>query len=709
MSVDDQRAPRQDLTPLLHARSVAIVGISQPQRFGGILFSNLQSSGYAGRIFGVNPRYETLYDRPCYSSLGELPQRPDCALLAVPSQRVVEALEEAGACGIPSAVIFASAWSDPSEQPSLQSRLRQVAQDHEMVVCGPNCMGFVSVARRLAVSGYATSPDTPAGNVTLISHSGSVWEASLQNRRGVAFNYIVSSGNEMVTGVADYMQFALADESTRVIGLFLEAVRDPQTFTAALAEAAERDVPVVVLKTGRSERGARLANAHSGALAGEDAAHDALFAHYGVRRVTSLDEMMDALELFAAGMRPRTTTASALLDSGGQRAHMVDLAEAEGVEWGAIRPSTEARLRELLEPGLEPINPLDAWGTGAAADDVYAECLLALDADPSTGLTLFAVDLCPIEDADPFYLSIVADVRDRLRNPLAFVVHSSATASDLQATRLRAMGVPVLMGTETGLRAVRHVLEYAAFQRGRAEVTVGSERERSQPENLAELRRQLAATADALDEHASKELLRAYGLTTTRERLVDQLDEALRAADEIGYPVALKTAAGDLHKTEHRGVRLGLANPDELSAAYRDIAARLGPRVLVQEMIPQGVELILGVVNDPQFGPMLTLGTGGIFVEILKDVRMLLLPTTPDAIREALSSLRGSALLRGARGRPPADTKAVVLAGMGLAALAADLGDVIGEIDVNPLMALPDRAVVVDALIVPKTTDESRR
>ena len=401
MDSSDRQRPRQDLTPLLHARFVAIVGISGPERFGGFLFQNLIALGYEGAIHGVNPRYQTLYDRPCYGSLSELPEGPDCALLAVPNSRLLPSLEEAGACGIPAAVIFASAWSDPDEEPTLQTRLTEVARAHDMVVCGPNCMGFVSAGRRLAVSGYKVNPATPAGNVAVISHSGSIWEAILQNRRGVAFNSIVSSGNEMVTTTADYMQFALADESTRAIGLFVEAVRDPETFIAALAEAADRDVPVVALKTGRTERGARLAKAHSGALSGEDAAHDAIFAEYGVRRVTSVDEMLDTLELFATGMRPKTRFVSSLLDSGGQRALLVDLAEAEGVEFAPIREGTRAALAALIAPDLEPINPLDAWGTGSAAEDIYAECLLALDADPATGLTLFAVDLYPVEDDSP--------------------------------------------------------------------------------------------------------------------------------------------------------------------------------------------------------------------------------------------------------------------------------------------------------------------
>lgn len=701
--------PRQDLAPLLRAKSVAIVGLSGPERFGGILFANLVKSGYEGRIDGVNPRYETLYDRPCYASLRDLPEQPDCALIAVPNARLVDTLQEAADCGIPAAVIFASAWSEPGVEPSLQHQLQEIALANAMVVCGPNCMGFVSTANRLAVSGYSVNPGTPAGSVALISHSGSVWEGFLQNDRGVAFNYIVSPGNEMVTSVADYMHFALADESTHAIGLFLETVRDPDTFLAALEEAAERDVPIVVLKTGQSERGARLARAHSGALAGDDATYDAIFARFGVRRVTSIDEMIDTLELLSTGMRPKQSAIAALLDSGGQRAHMVDLAEAVGVEFGAIGSDTEARIQAVLDPGLDPINPLDAWGTGNSAEAIYTESLLALDADPSIGLTLFAVDLPPTDDEDASYPRIAEAVLGQLHNPLAFLLHSSASASAYQTSWLRRLGIPVLMGTETGLRAARHALEYAAFQQRRLRASSDEERQGPPLERVEALRRELSGAEDALDEHASKQILRLYGLTPTRESTADNLEDALRAASEIGYPVALKTASGDLHKSERGGVVLGLANSDDFTTAFRDFEARLGTRVLVQEMVPDGCELILGLVSDAQFGPMLAIGTGGIFVEVLKDFRLLPLPTTSQAVADAIASLRGAALLQGARGRPHADVKAIVRAAMGLASLAGDLGDLIAEVDVNPLVALSDRAVVVDALIVPKTPGTQTR
>ena len=708
MPASEEPAMRQDLAPLLHAESVAIVGISGPERFGGNLYQNLVAANYPGRIYGVNPRYESLYEQPCYASLADLPERPDCVLLAVPNARLEAAFEEAAACGIRAAVLFANAHEEKVEgEASLQSRLAETARAHQMVVCGPNCMGFFAPGLHFPVSGYETDPATLGGHVTLVSHSGSVWEACLQNRHGVRFNYVISSGNEMVTSVADYMHFALGQESTRCIGLFLEAVRDPEGFESALAEAARRDVPVVVLKTGRSERGARMTLAHSGALSGEDGAYRALFDHYGVSRVDSLDELLDSLELFASGMRPPRPGLSALLDSGGQRALMVDLAERCGVTFTDIDASTRAALTDILEPGLEATNPLDAWGTGNAAEDIYSRSLLALDADPGTGLTLFAVDLlCIDEGADFNYPEIAAPLKGQLQKPLAWLVHAATSASDGQLAKLRGLGIPVLMGTETGLRAAGHLLRYAAFQRELAERDAEADSP-APPAGGADRRARLRAAGGPLDEAASKQVLSAYGIEVTREHRVEDLAAAVTAAAEIGYPVALKTAApGALHKSDSDGIRLDLADAAALSAAYEDLAGRLGPRVLVQEMVPDGIEMLLGVSRDPQFGPLLTLGMGGIFVEVLKDVRMLWLPTTEAAVRHALAQLRGATLLGGVRGRPAANLDAVVAAALGLSTLIEELGDEIAEIDINPLIALSDRAVAVDALIVPTDPED---
>jgi acyl-CoA synthetase (NDP forming) len=498
------------------------------------------------------------------------------------------------------------------------------------------------------------------------------------------------------------MQHALSDPTTKAMGLFLETVRDPETFELALAEAAERDIPIAVLKTGRTKRGARLALAHSGALAGEDAAYDALFARYGVRRCFSLDEMMDTLEIFGSGLRPPTNAVAAIHDSGGQRSLMVDLADTVGVEFAEISPQTTRKLESVLEPGLLPINPLDAWGTGNDADRIYVDCLLALDSDPATGLTIFACDLPCMDDASNYYPEIIASVHERLSKPLVFMVHLTAAASAPQAGHLRELGVPVLVGTETGLRAAAHLLAYCRFQRERASQEKPSTRSGLDLEGVERIREALSSSDAVLGEHESKQILESYGLSSPLEIPVASAGEAVRAADEIGYPVALKTAGGELHKSDRGGVVLGLGGPAAVETAYTEMKQTLGSAALVQEMAPEGTDLLLGMVNDPQFGPMLTLGIGGIFVEVLEDVRTLKLPTTASEVGEALASLRGAALLRGARGRPAVDLGMVATAALGLSQLALDCADLVQEIDINPLRALADRALVLDALIVKK-------
>jgi acyl-CoA synthetase (NDP forming) len=655
----------------------------------------------------VNPAYETLYGERVYSTLSDLPHRPDCAVLALPNRHLESVMLEVASLGIPAAVIFASAHS--GKNGGLEERLATIARENGIAVCGPNCMGFLSFEQKLTISGYPVTPGTPAGSVTLISHSGSVFDSLWQNDRQIAFNYVVSSGNEMVTTMADYMLFALENSSTRVIALFLETVRDPQRFQQALAEAARRDVPVVALKVGRSEQGARLAQAHSGALAGQDAAYDALFARYGVRRVLSLDEMMDTLELMATGARPRRRTMAALLDSGGERAMLADLAQAQGVPFAPLSDATRQRLAQVLEPGLEPANPLDAWGTGNAYDEIYRDCLRALDANEETGLNVFAVDLMRASNIPPTYVDVVRTLRGSLQNPLLFLTNVTSAVGRDQAAALREMGVPVLMGTETGLRAIDHLFQYCRFQEqrdARREERRSDQLDPLSADAVASWRRRLREAGGALDEATSLQLLQAYGIPVASSRIVDSSQQAVAVAGELGYPVVLKTATGHGHKSELDGVRLNLSDEAAVQAAYASLSQRLGARMLVQRMAPSGIELFAGLIQDPQFGTFLSLGIGGIFVEILRDTRLLMLPLAATELREALLGLHGAPLLLGARGAAAVDLDAVVAALMRLAALAADLGDAISELDINPLIAHAKGVVAVDALVIPRAGPE---
>ncbi len=690
---------------MLNAKSLAVVGISGPDRFGGQVYANLQYYGYGGKIYGVNPRYETLYDQKIYSSLSDLPEVPDCAILALPNSRLLPIIEEASELSIPSAIIYASAYGEENGT-SLQDALARTAEKSGMMICGPNSMGLISFTHKLPMSGYSIIPGTPVGNITFISHSGSVWEAIMQNNRGIHYNFVISAGNEMVTTLADYMLFALSDPGTKVIGVFMETVRDPDRFCQALEIAANQDVPVVAFKVGRSKRGAQLTQAHSGALAGKDATYDALFKYYGVQRVRSLDEMMDTLELFNADYRPKNSNLSAILDSGGERTMLVDLAEDQGIEFTELNSKTITKLEEMLEPGVEVGNPLDAYETDNNITQVFRGSMEAFDADPNSGLIILCVDLYRIGNQSSNNVSIIDSLKEKFKNPFVVVTNVSATASEILTARLREAGIPVMMGTATGVRAIKHLFDYAEFQRELQENNEQSSKlilaNLPSKDKITEIRKQLENAKSALGEVDSKQILSEYGIRVSKEQIANSLDQALEASDEIGFPVVLKTAAGATHKTEVKGIHLNLSNPEELTSAYKDLEARLGSQVVVQEMISEGVELLLGVIDDPQFGSLLMVGIGGILVEVMKDAQLIWLPTDAEKVEKAIRGLKFAEILNGVRGQEKSDLNTIVETTLRLAQFAVDCGDLIAELDINPLITGPKGAVVVDALIIPK-------
>jgi acetate---CoA ligase (ADP-forming) len=390
------------LAALLEARSVAVVGASaRPGSFGRQLVAQLFGGGYRGAVHLVNPRYREVAGRPCHPSLAELPGQTDLAVLAVPNAALEAQLSAAAGAGIPSATIFASCLEpDPSPNraaPSgglpLAERLRAIAAGAGMAVCGGNGMGFFNLEQSLRVCGFPEPADLEPGPVAVISHSGSVFSALLHNDRGLRFNLVVSPGNELVTTAAAYLDHALDLPSTRVVALFLETVRDPGRFRAALAKAVARGVPVVALKVGRGRAARAMVAAHSGALAGEDGAYQALFDAYGVSRVATLDELADTCELLAAGRRAHPGGLAAIHDSGGERAHLLDLAQELRVPLAGISEPTRRRLAAVLEPGLPAVNPLDAWGTGNDADQIFRACIRALLEDPDTAALAVDLDL----------------------------------------------------------------------------------------------------------------------------------------------------------------------------------------------------------------------------------------------------------------------------------------------------------------------------
>jgi acyl-CoA synthetase (NDP forming) len=482
-----------------------------------------------------------------------------------------------------------------------------------------------------------------------------------------------------------------------VVALFLETVRDPAHFQDALAAAAEREIPIVALKVGRHEQSKRLVEAHSGALAGSDAAFEALFDAYGVARVATLDELADTAELFAGGRRAASGGLAAIHDSGGERALIVDVAADVGIDFATLSEPTIARLETVLEQGLSATNPLDAWGTGNDAEQIFRDCMDALLDDPQTAALAFCVDMTTENEGVGSYVQTALDVYPKTTKPMAMLGNLASAIDRADSARLREAGIPVLEGTTTGLCAFRHLFALRDFAaRSRPPATAIDVA-------LSRRWRDRMTGEHHLSSDEALELIRDYDLPAVAATRATSAPEALRAAEAIGWPVALKTgASGIAHKTEVRGIVLGITNGDLLRAAYEDISARLGPEVIVTGMAPAGIEIALGIVRDEQFGPLVMVAAGGVLIEVLEERVFVLPPVDHERAVGMLRRLRLWHLLNGVRGEPPADIDAVAESIVALSRLADDLGGVIDALDVNPLIAGPDGCVAVDALVVPR-------
>ena len=508
---------------MLEARSVAVVGASVKEgSLGRQMVVELQRGGFEGDVFPVNPGYDEVLGLPCYPSVADAPgEGVDLAILGVANQRIEQAARDAVGAGARSLVTFSSLYEESPPEPGmppLTERIAAIAREAGMPLCGGNGMGFLHETVKLRATGFPTPDDLRHGPVTFISHSGSAFAALAFNDRGIGFNLLVSSGQELGATMDDYMPYALGRGETRVLGLLLETVRDPDGFREQLERAASQDVPVIALKVGRTEGSKAMVTAHSGALAGEHGAYEALFDAYGVHEVLTLEEMADAMELFSS---PRRVMGSAsgiasLHDSGGERALFVDLAHDLGVPFAAVMPETLARVDAALDPGLEAANPLDAWGTGIDADRIFVESLLALHDDPDTAAVAFAVDLTRQgEPYDEGYLQVAKDVWERTTKPFCVLSNLASAVALEEAAYLRDLGIPVLEGTSSGLVALRALLAHRDVRASRGAI----EPPPPVPDEVRERWRERLAAGDEIGELEGLALLADYGVPVVRGAL----------------------------------------------------------------------------------------------------------------------------------------------------------------------------------------------
>lgn len=680
-------SPKSAVAAMLQARSVALVGASpRPDSFGERMIIEARRS--SARMHLVNPRYDDIDGIPCAPSLAALDEPVDLVLLGVPDGALLGELKAAAAIGARSAVIFGSANGS-----QLRASVITTATDAAMAVCGAGCMGFVNNVTGLRALGYLEPDPLPAGGVSLVTHSGSAFSTLLRARRGFGYRLAVSSGQELVTNTADYVDHILTDDGTSLIALMLETPRSVNRLRSGLRRAADRDIPVVILPVGHSPRGRAMVAAHSGALAGDAAGWQAFCTDTGAVQVSDIAEFTDTIELFEAKRRrrPGTHGIATVHDSGAERALCADLAHDLGVEFTELAGQTLAAIGEQLDEGLTAGNPLDVWGTGTDTRELFGACLQAMVDDPGVAVTALAIDLVTEFDGDTAYADAILDVAATTDAPLAVLASVGSAIDAPTADRLRGNGIPVLENARSGIAALGHL---ACWPHPIAPAAPPLDDERRQ-------RWSARLAQPGWDAPAAFELLADYGIPVARSRAAHDLTGVLTAAEAVGYPVALKTLGAE-HKSDVGGVVLGIGDGPALQEAYLRMAEALGPGVSVDAMAAPGVEISVGVVRDDNFGPLVIVAAGGTLVELLADRAVACPPVTRQRAIGMLLSLRTAPLLAGWRGAPPVDVDALADVVVGFSHLATELGEELDAVEANPVIVSPSGAVAVDALVVPR-------
>ena len=702
---------------LLRPESIAIVGASDKVGPGLNAWLALQRVGYAGRVYLVNPSRAELLGQRTYPALDAIAEPIDAVFIAVPQAAVLNAVRAAAARGAGGAVVLSSGFGEAgAEGVRAQRELASIAETHGMAVCGPNCLGFLNFAGRAAAWGTTVPDDLPQGQVAAVVQSGSIGIALLNAGRQIGLSYLITSGNEAATAAADYIDYLVDDADVKVVIGFFEQLRHPRRFLQAARRAAILGKPVIVVKTGRSERGRQAVMAHTGAVAGSDRACEAAFRAAGVIRVGSLDELIEMAALCSElRARPRSRGVALLSPSGGEIALALDIAEAAGLELPPVGDGAP-ELAALL-PGFAHIaNPLDLTWAGLYDPAIARQCARILAAEPQVGTLVLLQDAprgLAAQQAQR-YTSLVRAVGQGARAaevPLVVVSNLAVDFHPAFEAAAREAGAPCLRGTAEGLLAVARFARWATSTlAGAGPDPARTPVSPARATAFACASRQWAAREKgrAPAEHEARALLALYGVEGPRERLVQDADHAVAAALEIGYPIALKAMVGGvLHKTEAGLVRVGLGSNEEVRAEARamlDRARATGERLLgllVQQSVQPIAELLVGGRVDPDFGPVVVVGGGGMLVELYEDVSLRLAPVSDETAREMIQETHAARLLGGWRGRPAGDLDAASRAVARLSEFLTDFSDEIGEVEINPLAVLERGATALDCLIVP--------
>lgn len=696
---------------LVAPETVAIVGLSRnPASFGGRTAANM--AHFSGRTFGVNPSGGTIHGFECFPTLAEIPAKIDCVVLAIPMDAVEGVVEQCATLGIGGCVIYASGFAETGREDriALQQRLVDIGRAADMRIVGPNCFGLINNISRAGLSfagRYGASPGR-SGPVGIVSQSGGLGQAVAQvTERGGAYSHFFAAGNSADVDVCDYVSFLAGDPDCGVIACVAEGIKDGERLLQAAEAARAADKPIVMYKIATGRAGAKAAMSHTGTLAGSNAAYDAAYRRAGIIKADNMEDVYTMSSFLAKAGRPKAPGVAGVAASGGACVIMLDKSEAAGVEMPPLAPRTRAALEQYVPDYGSVANPCDITA-GVASDGVaYSACVEALLADPSYASVVVMLPSIS-ETMTPRNLGLFSDLAAKAGKPVCFSWMSEWRGGPGAAETEADPHVALFQSTEQCFNTL------GAWQTWAAERPALRDRALSGSVATLEADKLLDAAGERLSEREGKAIVAAYGVPVAGDHVVQDVEAAVSAAEVVGYPVVLKIESADIaHKTEAGVVRLGLANADQVRAAYAEIVAaakRIEPApriagVLVQPMIGKGLELVVGAQNDPTFGPMVVVGLGGVLVEVLKDSATELAPVTPEQAGDMLRRLKGYKLLTGYRGSPAVDIAAVERIIVAISELAFDHADAIAEIDVNPIICSPERAIAVDALIVRRTLE----
>lgn len=711
MSAYQTPAPGAGMDAFFLPRGIAVIGASaDATKIGGRPVHLLRRHGYAGAIYPINPKGGEIQGLPAYARLADTPQAPELALIAVPASHAVQAVEDCAARGVRAVVVLSSGFAEAgAEGAAWQAAMRATALRHGMRLLGPNCLGTVGVAERaigsfsVALEDYYPQP----GAIGIVSQSGNIGSYTLQLlvQRGVGISRMVTTGNEAEVDLADGIAALARDPATRVILCCMETCRDGARLTQALAIAREHQTPVVVLKIGATEQGQAAAASHTGALAASDAVIDAVLRRHGALRVRSHEDLVEigqALSQLLPDSLPRKPAVTLVAASGGFGIMMADAMSNAGLALPALAPATRERIHKVL-PGASTNNPVDASAQISSRPDILFEVLSALQEDPGEATTVLFLSLGLYSSRlRDIYLQALAQLRATYpQRPLIIISRGPADA----VVQIQALGIPVFSSIDAAARGIEALVRQAELLAAEAPAAAVA---RSPAARLPE--------AAFRNEYAAKQVLIDAGFEVPLERSVKDADAAVQAADALGYPVVLKILSEDIpHKTEAGGVALNLADAAAVRAASARIFASVAAHapdariegLLVAPMLRGGTELIAGISRDPVFGPVVMVGMGGIYAEVLRDVAVQPAPVSQGQALAMIRSLRLFPLLDGARGQARADIDAAARAVARLSEFACTHRDQVGEIDLNPILVRPagQGIAILDALMVALTPE----